>query len=128
MINTRITYIRGLDNVPIEGVLVRRFTRTNGGKTKDVALIYYNDWVGKRTGHHFEDDDGDVIHDQILAERPVFRYVEVSDDRLKIYENEKSIYEAENMLELMDKYTPESWFIKEFYMEDWMYVFVNYDL
>ena len=113
MINTRITYTRKCDNVPVEGVLVRKFTHTNDGETKDIALIYYKELV-------------ETIDDE-LKERPVFRYVEVSNNRLKIYENEKSIYEAENMLNLVDKYTPEYCFIKEYYIEDWTYCFVNYD-
>lgn len=111
MINIRINYTRPFDNIPTEGVLVERFTHTNKGYgvTKDIALIYYNDFVNRNT------------------ERPVFRYVEASDDRLKIYENEKSIYEAPNKIMLMNKYTPKSCFIKEWYIEDWLYNFVNYN-
>lgn len=129
MINTRITYTREYDNVPIEGVLVKRFTHTNDeyGQTKDICLIYYNDWIGRDCPPHFKDNDGDLVCDPVLITRPIFRYVEVSNDRLKIYENEKSIYEANNIYELMDKYTPDTCFIKEYYCEDWLYNFVNYN-
>lgn len=96
MINTRITYIREYDNVPVEGVLVERFKHTNDfyNETKDIALIYYKDWVARPTKPYFEDDDGDLVCEPVHVTRPMFRYVEVSNDRLKIYENEKSIYEA----------------------------------
>ena len=129
MINTRITYTREYDNVPIEGVLVERFTHTNEdyGQTKDICLIYYKDWIARPTGPYFEDDDGDLVCEPVLVTRPMFRYVEATNNRLKIYENEKSIYEAENRVELMDKYTPFDYFVKEWYVEDWIYNFVNYN-
>ena len=129
MINTRITYTREYDNVPVEGVLVERFKHTNDfySETKDIALIYYEDWVTRPTKPYFEDDDGDLVCEPVLVTRPMFRYVEVSNDRLKIYENEKSIYEAKSKFELMDKYTPSDCFVKEWYVEDFIYNFVNYD-
>jgi len=129
MLNTRITYTREYDNVPIEGVLIERFTHTNEGygQTKDICLIYYKDWIARDCPPYFEDYDGDLVCEPILFARPMFRYVEASNDRLKIYENEKSIYEAENKVELMDKYTPSSCFVKEWYIEDWLYNFVNYN-
>ena len=129
MINTRITYTREYDNVPVEGVLVERFKHTNDfyNETKDIALIYYKDYVGRQTKPYFEDEDGDLVCEPILISRPIFRYVDVSNDRLKIYKNEKSIYEANNKIELMNKYTPETCFVKEWYLEDFIYNFVNYN-
>ena len=128
MLNIRITYTREYDNVPIEGVLVERFTHTNEGygQTKDIALIFYKDFVGKPTTY-FEGDDGDLVTNPVLVSRPLFRYVDISNDRLKIYESEKSIYEAKNKVELMDKYTPFNCFVKEYYLEDNIYNFVNYN-
>lgn len=128
MLNTKITYTREFDNVPIEGVLVRRFTHTNKGygQTKEIALIFYEDWVARPTEPYFEDDYGDLVCEHILVSRPLFRYVEVDNDRLQIYEKEKSKYEAENMVDLMDKYCKYQ-NVKEYYIQDWVYIFVSYD-
>lgn len=128
MLNTKITYTREYDNVPIEGVLIRKFTHTNEcyGQTKEIALIFYEDWVGKPTEPYFEDDDGDLVCECVLVTRPLFRYVELDNDRLQIYEGEKSKYEAENMIDLMDKYCKYQ-NVKEYYIEDGVYNFVNYD-
>lgn len=128
MLNTKITYTREYDNIPIEGVLIRRFTHTNEGygQTKEIALIFYEDWVGRPTEPYFEDDDGDLVCEHVLVTRPLFRYVEVDNYRLQIYEGEKSKYEGENMIDLMDKYCKYQ-NVKEYYIEDGVYNFVNYD-
>lgn len=126
MINTKIIYTREWDNIPVEGVLVDRFTHTNYGQTKEIALIFYEDWISRETEPYFPDDYGDLVGESIHLTRPLFRYVEVNDNRLKIYEGEKSKYEAQSKYELMMKYCKYQ-NIKEYYIEDWAYIFVNYD-
>ena len=128
MLNTKIIYNRPYDNFPSEGVLVRRFIHTNEsyGQTKEIALIFYEDFISRSTEPYFEDDDGDLVCESILVLRPLFRYVEVSDKNLTICEGEKSKYEAENIVDLMTKYCKYQ-AVKEYYVEDWIYNFVNYD-
>lgn len=99
MINIRITYCREFDGFDSEGVLIKKISY----KGKEIALIFYKDFVGKPTHTHFEDDDGDIVYDKVLVEEFVFRYVELKNKRLHIY-NEKSYYCAKNEKEFIKKY------------------------
>jgi hypothetical protein len=99
MVNIRITYCREFDGFDSEGVLVKKISY----KGKEIALIFYKDFVGKPTHTHFEDDDGDIVYDKVLVEEFVFRYVELKNKRLHIY-NEKSYYCGKDEKELIKKY------------------------
>ena len=99
MINIRITYCREFDSFDSEGVLVKKISY----KGKEIVLIFYKDFVGKPTHTHFEDDDGDLVYDKVLVEEFVFRYVELKNKRLHIY-NEKSYYCGKDEKELIKKY------------------------
>lgn len=104
MINIRITYCREFDGFDSEGVLVKKISY----KGKEIALIFYKDFVGKETGTYFEDDDGDIVYDKVLVEKFVFRYVELKNKRLHIY-NEKSYYCGKDKKELVKKYGESSY-------------------
>lgn len=104
MINIRITYCREFDGFDSEGVLVKKISY----KGKEIALIFYKDFVGKPTRTHFEDDDGDLVYEKVLVEEFVFRYVELKNKRLHIY-NEKSYYRGKDEKELIKKYGESSY-------------------
>lgn len=104
MINIRITYCREFDSFDSEGVLVKKISY----KGKEIALIFYKDFVGKPTRTYFEDDDGDIVYDNVLVEEFVFRYVELKNKRLHIY-NEKSYYHGKDEKELIKKYGESSY-------------------
>ena len=99
MINIRITYCREFDGFDSEGVLVKKISH----KGKEIALIFYKDFLGQETSTHFEDDDGDIVYSKVLVEKFVFRYVELKNERLHIYD-EKSCYCGKDEKELIKKY------------------------
>jgi hypothetical protein len=105
MINIRITYCREFDGFDSEGVLVKKISY----KGKKIALIFYKDFIGKPTHTHFEDDDGDLVYDKVLVEEFVFRYVNLDNERLHIYQNEKSYYCGKDEKELIKKYGESSY-------------------
>lgn len=100
MINIRVTYCREFDNFDSEGVLVKKISH-NG---KEVALIFYKDFVTKPSRLY-----GDLVWDNVLDEEFVFRYVELENKRLHVYENEKSCYCGKNENELIKKYGESSY-------------------
>ena len=100
MINIRITYCGEYDGFDSEGVLIKKIPY----RGKEIALIFYKDFVGKPTHTHFEDDDGDLVYDKVLVEEFVFRYVNLDNERLHIYQNEKSYYCGKDEKELVKKY------------------------
>lgn len=100
MINIRITYCREFDGFDSEGVLVKKISY----KGKEIALIFYKDFVGKETSSYFEDDDGDIVYEKVLDEKFVFRYVELKNKRLHIYNEKSSYYCAKDENELIKKY------------------------
>ena len=77
-------------------------------KGKEIALIFYKDFVGKPTRTYFEDDDGDFVYNMALIEKFVFRYVELKNKRLRVYD-EKSYYRGEDEKELIKKYGESSY-------------------
>lgn len=105
MINIRITYCREFDGFDSEGVLVKKISY----KGKEIALIFYKDFVGKETGTYFEDDDGDIVYSKVLVEKFVFRYVELKNKRLHIYNEKSSYYCAKDEKELIKKYGESSY-------------------
>lgn len=118
MIDTRITYSSGYDNIPREGVLVERLEHDG----RDVCLIFYEDWVAREVPPYFEDDDGDMVCACIHIIRYMFRYVYADDERLTIYPNEKAVCPAETKEELPQKYCklcP----VKEFYFNSLDYIY-----
>lgn len=100
MINIRITYCREFDGFDSEGVLVKKISY----KGKEIALIFYKDFVGKETSSYFEDDDGDIVYEKVLVEKFVFRYVELKNKRFHIYNEKSSYYCAKDENELIKKY------------------------
>jgi len=106
MIETRAIYVREYDDKPIEGVVINRFTHRNYGLEKDIVLIFYKDVIDN-------------------IERPVLRYVEANNTRLTIDIITPAIYTANNLYDLLTKYCSD-YFVKEYYIEDSVYNFVNY--
>lgn len=111
MLDKKIIYKRPVDGKEVEGRLIKSFSHTNKsyGQTKDVALIFYEDLIASVWG------DGKMIP------KLVFKYVELGDADLKIFD-EDSIYPGDSEYELIKKYTT-----MEYYIEDWLYNFVNYE-
>ena len=111
MIDKKIYFERAHDNVPVEGRLVEEFEHTNGDLgTKHIALIFYPEVITFNI-------DGETI----LKEKLVFRYVEYDNKHLHIKE-EPSKYHGNSKYDLLKNYCK-----TEFYIEDKLYNFVNYD-
>lgn len=100
MFDIKIIYCSEYDEIEREGVLIKKLTH-NGN---DLALIFYPEWIAIDHPPYFEDDDGDIVCEPLLAVRFVFRYVDISHGRLTIYDNEKSKYTGETEDELIEKY------------------------
>lgn len=111
MLDNKILYKRPADGKEVEGRLIKSFSHTNEsyGQTKDIALIFYEDLISSTWS------DGELLP------RLVFKYVEIDDENL-IITSDKSIYKGNSIYELIKKYGT-----IEYYIEDWLYNFVNYD-
>lgn len=117
MLDIRITYSSEYDNMPRDGVLVERLEH-NG---RDVALIFYPEWVARDVPPYFEDDDGDLVCEPIHVIRYLFRYVHVDNKRLTIYPNEKSVCQGEDKNDLVEKYCKYEP-VEEFYFSSLDYI------
>jgi len=113
MLDIKITYCSEYDDIPREGVLVERL-KHNG---KDVALIFYPEWITRNAPPYFEDDDGDLVCEPIHVTRYLFRYVYPDNKRLTIYPNEKSVCQGKDKNDLVEKYCKYER-VKECYFND----------
>ena len=109
MINKKVIYKRPYDDLEIEGRLIEQFEHTNKSLgTKNISVIFYKDKFKSNWNNN-------------IYEKMVFRYIESDDDRLTIFDN-ISKYDGNSKYELIKKYGT-----SEFYIEDGIYNFVNYD-